>query len=341
MKHSLFYGQMANEETNLFNRRPSWNQEDALDEKYLEFLAPHSRAYFSRLRPFFSFEVKALNGLNSFSHVLFRDGIIFLLRFFVRYPVPQGLKCKILIEKNLAFTVPKAWQDHVYLYETVMLEKTRPLNKSSANNLVIILNLHENQEQLLLKDVVAKEVAKREKVFLLPYFNQMRGEDYLNYDRAENLMSLKELFSEKVSVINRSDLAQFDSRDSVFINANPQQVFLSDSNVVHSFLRSGWENPLLNYANEGDFVVSLSPYHGMRINTFELNKNQELLAQRLFQELDFPRADLFNGEPILNRDQEDYFKVFYYSRDLLELSYELGKGLYHVNKGESPFGQIP
>ena len=78
IKNSLFYGQMANEETNLFNRRANWNVEDALDEKYLEFLAPHSRSYFSRMRPLFSFEIKNLNGLNSFSHVLFRDGLVFL-----------------------------------------------------------------------------------------------------------------------------------------------------------------------------------------------------------------------------------------------------------------------
>lgn len=330
IKNSLFYGQMANEETNLFNRRANWNVEDALDEKYLEFLAPHSRSYFSRMRPLFSFEIKNLNGLNSFSHVLFRDGLVFLLRFFIRYPTPSGLKTKVMIQKDMAFVVPQAWRDHCYLYDTVLLSDINKNDDELKNetNLVVVLNLHENQEQECLKSLVAPEVEKRQNIYLLPYFNQMRGEDYLNYDRAENLMSLKELFSEKVTVINASDLSQLDGKDSVFINANPQQVFQSDSNVVHSFLRSGWKSPLIPRAKDSDFVVPLSPYHGMRLTQYELGTKLKDLETRLFKELNFPKGELFKSEPVVNRDLEDYFKVFYYSDDLLELAFQLGKRLF-------------
>jgi hypothetical protein len=330
MKRALFYGDSANEETNLFNRRASWNEEDTLGEKYLEFLAPHSRSYFSRLRPMFSFEVKTLQGLNSFTHVLFRDGLVFLLRFFIRFPRPEGLKTKVLINKELAFAVPQPWRDHTLLYETVTLAQrsTSSDGLEKASGLVIILNLHENQEQSCLKQIVAKEVEKRQEVYLLPYFNQMRGEDYLSYDRADNLMSLKELFSNKVTVINGHDLAHLDGKSCVFIHANPQLVFQCDSNVEHNFLRSGWKNPLLNQAGDGDFVVPLSPYHGMRLTTFEVDKKHGDLEARLFKDLKFPSGSLFRKEPVVNRELEDYFKVFYYSEDLLELAFQLGRQVF-------------
>lgn len=337
MERSCFYGQMANEETNLFNRRDSWNREDALDEKYLEFLAPHSHSYFSRLRPLFSFEIKSLNGLNSFSHVLFRDGIVFLLRFFINHPNPQGIKTKILIDRELAFCVPQPWRDHVLLYDVVM--KPKDANQchvfsydslSKAKNIVIILDLHENQEQECLKSFVEEQVEKRDHVYLLPFFNQMRGEDFLSYDRAENLMSLKELFSEKVTVLNASDVSQFGHKESVFLHANPQKIFQSDSNVVHSFLRSGWKSPSILEAKEQDFVIGLGPNHGMRICPFVLNEAQETLYERLHGDLKFPTGALFKSEPVIKRELEDYFKVFYYSNDLLKLSFELGRGLFKI-----------
>ncbi|MCF8058920.1 MAG: hypothetical protein K9K67_06475 [Bacteriovoracaceae bacterium] len=325
-----FYGDEANEETNLFNRRENWNKEDTLDEKYLEFLSPHSRPYFSRLRPLFSFEVKELKNLNSFSHVLFRDGVVLLLRFFQRFPEPSGFHSKIFIHEDLAFIIPKTWCESVLLYKTVTIGK----KGFDKKDLVLILNLHELQDSDLLQSLVLKFKNDTRSLSILPFYNQMRGEDYLDYDRAESLEPLKDIFKGDVRVINYSQLGHLNERESVFINANPQKLFCSDSSVVHNFLRSGWKSPAIeNVETNIDNIIRLSPNHGMTLSPFEVKNWQEDIRKRLFEELEFPKGSLFQEEPSLNRDLEDYFKVFYYSKDLMQLSRDLGRAMFLSKNG--------
>jgi hypothetical protein len=326
-----FFGDKANEETNLFNRKVSWNEEDPLDEKYIEFLAPHSRRYFSRLRPLFSFEIKNLRSLNGFSHILLRDGILFLLRFFQRFPEPTGFHSLLFIQEDMAFIVPEAWSSKVNLYKTVMYERKIT---SHPENLVLILNLHELQSPEILHKLIKDNSNGVKSLAILPFFNQMRGEDYLNYNRAENLNVLNELFSNNVDLINQADIGAFSESEYFFINGNPQMIYYSDSSLTHNFLRSGWTSPIYDTIPKGtDDVVSLSPYHGMSMSKYIVPSWQKPLRKRLFDDLNFPRGEFFTNEPALNRDVEDYFKIFYYSKDLLQLSYELGRELYSNKSG--------
>lgn len=317
-----FFTDVANEETNLFNRRPSWNLEDSLDEKYLEFLVPHSKAYFSRLRPIHSFEIKGLESLNSFSHVLLRDGLIFLLRFFHRFPMPGELQTKIFVHEDLAFTVPESWQNQILLYSSVSYFIPR-----ERKNLIVCLNLHEEQRIENLKELLGPHWSKREELFILPFYNTMRGEDYYSYDRTNTLGPLKDLVPSHGKIVNLSDLTHLDAQDTEFINANPQKVYWSDSNLDHNWLRHGLSSPLIKSENElsGDYgIVSLSPYHGMTLRRFRESEAQGRLRARLFNELKFPEGPLFQNEPSFNRSLEDYYKIFYFSSGLLQLAKELG-----------------
>ncbi len=329
IKDLSFFGDMANEETNLFNRRPSWNNEDSLDEKYLEYMLPHSKAYFSRLRPLYSFEIKKLGALNSFSHVLLRDGLVFLLRFFHLNPRPLALQTKVFIHRDLAFVVPEAWKSHIYLYETVSYTPERP-RANSSKNLVIAINLHEGQKKANLSRLLEPYKDKAQFLYVLPLFQVMRGEDFLNQKRADVFNLVRELFPKEAKMVDLEELSHLYAKETSFIHCNPQRTFLSDSSLEHRWLSQGYTSPLIKEVarvRDDATLVSLSPYHGMKLSLFETPKWQEPLRVRLYEQLQFPSGALFQGEPQFNREIEDYYKIFYYSSGLLELAKNLGDDL--------------
>src|SRR5690606_8121446 len=69
---------LAKEETALFNHRRNWNPPDSIDDKYLQLITPYDLPYHNPLRPLFSFQIKSLDSLNAFSHILLQDGVYFL-----------------------------------------------------------------------------------------------------------------------------------------------------------------------------------------------------------------------------------------------------------------------
>lgn len=319
------YSDMANEETNTFNRRMSWNPDDTLDEKYIEYMTPHALSYFSRLRPLFSFEIKDLSSLSGFSHILLRDGILFLLRFFERFPEPKNVTTKVMIHKDLAFLVPESWQSNTLLYETVLKTPSKTKGaKKDKEKLLLALTFGEREigrESIeKLCDRILEKRNLKEIVFL-PLYNVLRGEDFLSYDRARIFSQMKVfqdlLRDKKQTFIDFSQRGGLDYGDHLFHQFNPGKIYYSDSQLEHEFL-SGEATPL--FEKVGKEVVSLSPYHGMALSSFHLTDQQSELKKKL---LSFPHT--YDSEPSLNREKEDYFEIFYYSKKLLKLAYELGK----------------
>lgn len=318
------YSDQANEETNIFNRRETWNPQDYLEEKYLEFMTPHAFGYFSRLRPMFSFEVKSLSSINNFSHVLFRDGILFLLRFFKTYPKPNKLKTKVLISKDLAFIVPEAWKKNVLLYNTVV-EPT----KSSVvrDELVLSVSFGETsfcKESFETLSKLVKTKSEIKKVTILPFYNVIRGEDHLSYDRAYLFQQMevirRALAPLEIEFIEYSQRGHL-SYEKVFYHCfHPGKVYFNDSRLDHEFYGGG-ALPIGTVLESYD--VPLSPYHGMKILPFALDQKQ-LKLKTILNSL----SDMSFSEPIPNRDKEDFFEIFYYSKSLLKLADELGRELF-------------
>lgn len=103
-------------EVELFHSRDFWNQEDNIIESVTLALSPHSEIYYSSLCPIFSFELQKIDSLNLFSHVQLRDGLIFLLDFFLRNPEPKNLRTQISVESSMAAIVPESWRNQVSYY---------------------------------------------------------------------------------------------------------------------------------------------------------------------------------------------------------------------------------
>ncbi len=314
--NNKFHGPLANEETNLFNRRATWCPEDTVDEKYLEYLMPHSKAYFSRLRPLFSFEIKSLESLNQFSHVLFRDGLIFLLRFFQRFPDPGALKTKVAIHKKLSWVIPDSWKDRVILYEVVHHQDSNVLGKpaSERRELNILVDLHDKTWEL-------KKLTKNfEKINIIPFFNILRGEDFLNYERKEEferLEKLKKSLGQPVEVISLNDALAQSLEKTYFVNLAEWGTFYSDSSLSHRFLSLGAKG--LYYGDGTGELISQSPYHSFQLEEFDINQCDQVRRSLLYNELNFPKGRGFSSMPPLERGVEDYFKVHYYSHDLVSL----------------------
>jgi hypothetical protein len=324
MKNSTLncFGPLSHEETILFNRKEAWNKEDALDEKYIEYLMPTSTRYFSRLRPLFSFEVKTLSSLNNFSHVLFRDGILFLLRFFIRFKEPVGLRCKILIHEDLAAIVPKNWKEHVFFYRL----SSRSEEKSPVTEVIVDIS-PDTYEGL---DTLALEMSKLRTTYgnnvnfkVLASFNTLRGEDYLDYCRNHSFEALglvkEELGGQFRGILSLQEFWSKSFSQVELYHCNGSRVFNMDSFFTHHCLSNG--GSVLGVKEKGINAqqVDLSPHHSMTI-TDQAAAPNEAVSRFLYEELNYPLADLFCHEPTDVRGVEDYFKVFYYSKDLLKLS---------------------
>ncbi len=326
------YGHNANEETAIFNKRPSWNIEDTIDEKYLEFLAPHSRRYFSRLRPLFSFEVKSLTSLNAFSHVLLQDGVLYLMRFFQRFPTPHGLMSKILIHENLGTLIPKAWKEHILYYRVQGSEATEVSNKKK--NLFLYLSFaqfHSDEEAISQLRETLKSY--QGKVFVVTNLNILRGEDYLNYDRSFAFNHAHKLFAEiDVEFIDFGNLGSALSTfklESDFLVFNPYQYWFSDSYLEHYFYNQGISRSpeKSEKFDKGDICesIALGPHHAMVISEdFVASKSTHSF---LYEQMQYPHGETFQREPVVDRNIEDYFKVKYSSQALEKLAFSVAKKL--------------
>lgn len=322
-----YYGHSANEETSIFNKRSAWNQEDTLDEKYLEFLAPHSQSYFSRLRPIFSFEVKSLTSLNAFSHILFRDGVLHLLRFFQRFPEPKGLMSKVLIHENLGSLIPKAWCEHILFYRVQAQE--RFVQKENLFLHISFSQYQSDKESIKNLRMILEQV--RGKIFVITGLNILRGEDFLNYDRSFAFEQSHQLFAgldiEFIDFKNSSDPLSLYQERSNFLVFNPYQYWFSDSYLEHHFLSNGII-PLQQETMSGDYVA-LSPHHGMVIATE--GKKSSMIKETLFEQLHYPCGELFKNEPRVDRNIEDYFKVSYTSQAFEKMSFDMAKKIAKDN----------
>ena len=329
------YGHNANEETASFNKRVSWNNEDTLDEKYLEYLAPHSQRYFSRLRPIFSFEIKSLTSLNAFSHILLRDGVVHLMRFFQRFPRPSGLMTKVIIEESLHALVPSAWKEHILFYG---LRNISP-NHNVKENLFLQMSFAKYQNDIDSITELKKNLAKVEgKVFAQIGLNILRGEDYLDYERSYAFEQAHEIFKYcDVSFVNFKEATGLleDIKDTTaFLIDNPFQYWYSDSFYDHHFSNLGL-TPFQNKEKGSGMYIALGLHHGMEIQAFDDRDKQSgkldrELQKDLFDRLGYPDGSDFRNEPLVDRNVEDYFKVNYTSHNFEKLAFSIAKEISKI-----------
>lgn len=330
------YSEKANEETSLFNRKQSWNPEDTLDDKYLELLEPHSGRYFSRLRPMFSFEVKNLESLNLFSHVLFKDGVFPLLKFFHRFPVPGKLRAKILISYSLRALIPDEWRQHVHYYQMKFLTRESP--GKSALLVLNAMNYFIDEESLKRElSLIKKSLGSYEEYYILPLYNIGRGEDYLHRDRSY-VFNLFSLIREELP--NIRSLAPSSALDRVneswnYHLFNPYKYYIDDCSFLHEVTRRR-ARPILTReeAPDGGQFYQLSPEHGMNIymDLGSLTHKELEIKKYIYEELKFPKGKIFHGEPNELRGEDDFFKSFYSTDNFRKFSQKVSRRLYLDDK---------
>lgn len=110
-------------EIELFNSRDFWTEEDNIVEAINLHLRPHSEVYYSELCPIFTYEILKYESLNLFGLIQLRDGICFILDFFLKHPNPENLRTKLIVNSKLRFLIPEAWRKNVYFVKLASTNK--------------------------------------------------------------------------------------------------------------------------------------------------------------------------------------------------------------------------
>jgi hypothetical protein len=107
-------------EIELFHCRDYWNESNNLSDNINLAMSPHSEVYYSSLCPIFSYELNNVQSLSLFGSVLLRDGVAFLLDFFIKNRYPGKLRTKIIVDYRLKDIVPETWHNHTayFLYKS-------------------------------------------------------------------------------------------------------------------------------------------------------------------------------------------------------------------------------
>ena len=95
----------------LFENRSIDNEDSS---HYISQLSPYMLPYHSKIPSTWSFLYKSLTEFSAIDELIFRDGIISLLKFFRNHPEPLNVSTKFYISKSLLPFVPKKWQPNIF-----------------------------------------------------------------------------------------------------------------------------------------------------------------------------------------------------------------------------------
>jgi hypothetical protein len=323
---------LAKEETSLFNHRRNWNALDSIDEKYLQLIFPYDIQYHNPLRAIFSFQIKRLETLNAFSHILFQDGLYFLLNFFFHHPNPGKLRTNLIVHKNLLPLVPEAWRERVFSYQ-IELSRLAPPMRPEADTLYLtgrVHPLHLNAKDLESELLPVIQLLKNKpqlKVKMMLAFLHPRGEDYIDFEQGESFefgRVIERLIGNfDIQFISWNQLQRSQVAGQYFLDINPRQFLYSDGYLSHLFLSQGGLPVTPNPEGQGQFV-QLSPYHGMCVSPYQSNSLASSIEMRIRE----AKQSFLKNELAVNRDLQDYYKINLSSSAFERFSHQIASEIF-------------
>lgn len=257
----------SKDETELFHSRDFWCEPDNIIEEINLSLAPHSELYYSKCCPIFSYEIANLESLNLFSSVLFRDGVVFLLDFFLRFPDPQDLRTKILVNEKYSCIIPKLWRDNISYFNY-----SSSLN-SNSKNAIYIVNIDRELEETL--EATREDLAKLRKlniedITLLPTMIKSNSKQGL-INAPFNMASFAEsLANEGIQFTSLDKVLGSDLSQSVFKVSDRLDLWCGDTFLRHQLCSHGAKELKDKTPNTYYESLELSLFHEILV-TDEIN----------------------------------------------------------------------
>lgn len=252
-----FFEKTEKEQEFQFNRSEIWLDLDDIDEEFEKSFKPHSKTFTNRLRPIWLYYVKKIQKLGFFDYVLSRDGALGLIRFFSKFPTPDGIRTKILIDEAHYRLVPLSWKNNVSLYS-----KQRKSTISKTNEFVIVLTGHElvitksemkEEIESIIKDVGPK------KLYLCPVNLKTKGmtgvkqgESYL----AELVSEIATSFDGEIVFISAKELTPLNLGGSGYHELNNRKCLFSESFLAYVLSSKGCIN-FKNKITEKDNLIQI------------------------------------------------------------------------------------
>ncbi|MCK5073148.1 MAG: hypothetical protein KAQ98_06945 [Bacteriovoracaceae bacterium] len=258
-----------------WNMQP-WDMMKSSVQDELHRINPHTNHYHSKLRTVFLLSMKDVDLLNSVSFVLIRDGSFSLMNFFRLHPVPGTIKTTFIINRDLAYFVPKEWKKQVAIYSTHLnFHSNEVCNNPDEIILTGVMDKFQASERYLeeiLNEIKAKYGKKLEHMSIkcLSCYNP----NYKDHDGYffKYVAKLVKILGTKIEYINWKDIEDRNFKRTVFLDLNESKVLYSGSFIVHGLLSRG----ALPFRYDGNSktnqdtpdkvtIVSESVYHKYRI----------------------------------------------------------------------------
>ena len=168
----------------------------------------------------FAYSFQTAEQLQSYPVLLLRDGALSLLDFFFRFPVPPEKASRLIVQADLTFLVPKAWQANCYAYR---IKENRDFE--IKNSLIFYA---QTTNSYLNWAIFKKQIepwlasfSKKAKVGVYftqraELFEEVYKERMVSYELFSELQSY---FKEKIQLLNVAELKSAMSKEDVtYIN---------------------------------------------------------------------------------------------------------------------------
>ncbi|MBC7427778.1 MAG: hypothetical protein H7336_04140 [Bacteriovorax sp.] len=290
--------------------------------RFLEYLSPDSKRYYSVLNPIFSMELEYSpdNRIEQVNVVFLRDGVMPLLKFFILNPAPFDPGPLLIIDQNLSALVPESWRNKVLL--RVGYHKTSETSESSefsgeSKKLFFISPI----ELSTPMDLIETELAFisdhiQEGDELLFYFSSasLRGREHSVDDKVWGYKILEKIMTKfranPIRILDWKEYVSLDLSDVKYYFINPLQYFFTDSFLFHDAAQRGAKPLMIEAVSTlgNSFMYEVSHYHGFVIHqNFESYQSYgvENLAGLIF-ELSMSDKDKKISPRTLNLASEEF-----------------------------------
>lgn len=269
-----------------------------LDEKFLDD-SVLMKDFFSTLsywsspysNPMNSGFIGKVNNLNAFKNIetfFCRDGLFFLIHFFLKFPAPGSLRTVLIVNLIYAEIVPRAWMKNVVFYERGTFSIIKNYNWENRDSLIIKCVLFDqefetkNQNDLLKIEKLKRiDFSKYKKVKI---FMWQRNDGFLNYSWGGDKFFAKRLnkfYHEMLVYLSKFKNVEFIDYDQLsslknyhtycFYDLNAKWAYVGDDYLDYLLLSRG-VIPLDKGQRRSIFIeqfIPLSPHHGFRLLNFE------------------------------------------------------------------------
>ena len=241
---------------------------------FLNYLWPVTVEYHSPLNPIFLTGVSDLGHLSMCPVYQVRDGLVPLLWFFRKHPVPGKFSGKLLIHQKYVDYVPTKWRSRVGSYEIESLDtiKSRQPKKLLLAGLVMesCCSLEFLEERLLelCREYTANELSKMEIKALLLGRSDQFGDEHKHEYYGNFCKKIFMKLGLNIQFINWRIFHGMESLAGYEILEFNEGLLCADSFMTFNALSRGHPFKTRKSPESSGGVgrlVELSPYHGMRV----------------------------------------------------------------------------